>query len=114
MSTTAHKIDADDVQHARAAHMRYLFEPWSLRKLEARTGIGRSKLHSKFNGTTEFSIGDIEILAPVIRMTPAQLATELYAITGNEKSAATGTDPDQANLDIVLPTQGLILSIDLF
>lgn len=75
------------VQHARADRMRDLLEPWSLRKLEARTGLGRNYLQSRLNGTTALSISDVEVLAPVIRMTPGDLFAELMSI--NDETAPT-------------------------
>jgi transcriptional regulator with XRE-family HTH domain len=67
-------------QLARAAHLRELFEPWSLRRLEARTGIGRGTLQGRFNGTRALTMSDIEVLAPVIRMKPEELFAELLAV----------------------------------
>lgn len=89
-------ISGEDVQAARAAHLRELFEPWSLRRLEARTGIGRGTLQTRFNGTTAVTMADIEILAPVVRMTPVELFSELLAVTpNNEKGPASEeTGPD--------------------
>lgn len=82
MSTiTAHPTN-EQAQHARAAHLRDLLEPWSLRKLEARTGLGRNYLAGRLNGDQALSISDIEVLAPVIRMSPAELFAELMHIDG--------------------------------
>ena len=44
--------DPRAIQRARAKHLRDLFEPWTYRKLEARTGIGRSTLQSRMTGET--------------------------------------------------------------
>jgi transcriptional regulator with XRE-family HTH domain len=74
------KTDPKAIQRARARFLRELFEPWSLRRLEARTGIGRSTLQSRLNGETAITMADIEILAPVARMTPEQLFTELREV----------------------------------
>ena len=94
MSTLA--INGGDLQAARAAHLRDLFEPWSLRRLEARTGIGRGTLQTRLNGTTAITMADIEILAPVIRMTPTELFAELLAIAPDNKNgpASEETGPD--------------------
>lgn len=66
--------------------MRDLFEPWSYRRLEGRTGLGRSSLQTKFGGSVPFTLGDIEILAPIVRMTAVELATELYSIHETQKT----------------------------
>lgn len=60
--------------------LRELIEPWSLRKLEARTGVTRSAWQTRLNGETALSISDIEVLAPVIRMTPSELFDELMSV----------------------------------
>lgn len=89
MTSAARNTTAEDLQLARASHLRELFEPWSLRKLETRTGIGRGTLQGRFNGTTALTLSDIEVLAPVIRMTPEQLFLELVNVTpDNEKGPA--------------------------
>ena len=90
MSTNAHGYSPTDTQHARAAHLRYLLEPWSLRKLEARTGLGRNYLAGRLNGDTAISIADVEVLAPVIRMTPEELFLELLAQTENPHQSPDG------------------------
>lgn len=81
------------MQYARAARLRYLFEPWSLRKLEARTGIGRGTLQGRFNGATPLSMSDIEVLAPVIRMTPVELFSDLLAAGTQNGPASEETGP---------------------
>lgn len=83
------EIEATERQHARAAYLRELFEPWSLRRLEARTGIGRGTLQTRFNGSTALTVDDIEILAPVVRMTPEELFSELMKVSP-EPAAAGG------------------------
>jgi hypothetical protein len=85
MTNIATSTTADAIQRARAAHLRDLFEPWSLRRLEARTGIGRGVLETRLKGATALTMADIEILAPVIRMTPQELFSELLAITPDNK-----------------------------
>ena len=72
--------DPRAIQRARAKHLRDLFEPWTYRKLEARTGIGRSTLQSRMTGETALTLSDFEVLAPIIRMTPEELFAELRAI----------------------------------
>ena len=62
--------------------------PWSLRKLESRTGLGRNYLSTRLSGTVALSISDVEVLAPVIRMTPAELFAELLTV-GNDENAPT-------------------------
>jgi hypothetical protein len=76
------KLDTDPkaLQRARAAHLRDLLEPWSVRRLEARTGIGRGTLQTRLAGQTELAMSDIELLAPVIRMTPEELFAELRSV----------------------------------
>lgn len=90
--TSSSTAKAEDLQVARAAHLRELLEPWSLRRLEARTGIGRGTLQGRLNGTTALTMADIELLAPVIRMTPQELFAELLAVEptagGPDRSAA--------------------------
>lgn len=71
---------ANALQVARAARLRELIEPWSLRKLEVRTGIGRTALDQRLKGKTPLNMSDIEVLAPVIRMTPAELFADLLAV----------------------------------
>ncbi len=95
MSDIASSATAEALQQARAAHLRYLFEPWTLRKLEARTGIGRGKLETRFNGKTELTFSDIEVLAPVIRMKPEELFAELLAVrpTNGKSPASEETGP---------------------
>lgn len=80
MSITADTADRKALQRARARHMRDLFEPWSYRKLEAKTGLGRTVLQSRFTGETALSMPDIEVLAPIVRMTPAELFDELLKV----------------------------------
>lgn len=78
--TNAPQIDPKALRQARAAHLRDLLEPWSLRRLEARTGIGRGTLETRLSGRTELAFSDIELLAPVIRMTPAELFDEILKV----------------------------------
>ena len=80
MSNALESQDAKAIQRARARHLRDLFEPWTYRKLETRTGIGRSTLQSRMSGETAVTLSDIEVLAPVIRMKPEDLAAELLAV----------------------------------
>lgn len=80
MSNALESQDAKTIQRARAKHLRDLFEPWTYRKLETRTGIGRSTLQSRMSGDTAVTLSDIEVLAPVIRMKPEELAAELLAV----------------------------------
>jgi len=68
------------LQYARAAHLRELFEPWTYRKLEMRTRIGRSTLQSRMTGDTALTIQEIETLAPVIRMKAEELFSELMGV----------------------------------
>lgn len=79
MSNATH-TQAEEIQAARAAHLRELFEPWSLRKLATRTGLSKGVLEYRFSGKAELSISDIEVLAPVIRMTPEELFIELLNV----------------------------------
>lgn len=90
MTTPTLATDPKRVQYARAAHLRELIEPWSLRKLEARTGISRSVWATRLNGETALSISDIEVLAPVIRMTPSELFSELLRVSDNEERPRSG------------------------
>lgn len=80
MSNALESHDAKSIQRARARHLRELFEPWTYRKLEARTGLGRSTLQSRMTGETPMTMPDFEVLAPVIRMTPEALFAELLKI----------------------------------
>lgn len=96
MNITQLKPREEGPQQWRAAHMRDLFEPWSLRKLQAKTGLGRTMLQQRFNGVTAFSLEDLELLAPLIRMTPAELATELLGIPNNPPETK---DPRPGNPD---------------
>ena len=66
-----------------ARHLRDIFEPWSLRRIEARTGLGRGYLAARFNSTAALMLPDFEVLAPLVRMTPVELFTEL--LPGNEE-----------------------------
>lgn len=91
MTISSPATDPKTLQRARAAHLRDLLEPWSLRRLEARTGIGRGKLETRLNGGTELAMSDIEVLAPVIRMTPEELFAELRAVEVNQ--AQEGRNP---------------------
>lgn len=77
MINTARNTDPQALRLARAQVIRDLFEPWTYRKLEARTGISRTAIAARWTGQTELSIADVEVLAPVIRMTPAELFAEL-------------------------------------
>lgn len=88
MTDTATRSSATDLQLARAERLRDLIEPWSLRKLESRTGLGRNYLSTRLSGTVALSISDVEVLAPVIRMTPAELFAELLTV-GNDENAPT-------------------------
>lgn len=80
MSNALTAYDAKLIQRARAKHLRDLFEPWTYRKLEVRTGIGRSTLQSRMTGETPLTMSDIEVLAPVVRMTPEELFAELMKV----------------------------------
>ena len=80
MSNALTAYDAKLIQRARAKHLRDLFEPWTYRKLEVRTGIGRSTLQSRMTGETPLTMNDIEVLAPVVRMTPEELFMELMKV----------------------------------
>ena len=80
MSNALDTNDGKAIQRARARHLRELFEPWTYRKLEARTGLGRSTLQSRMTGETALTMADIEVLAPVIRMSPEGLFAELLKI----------------------------------
>lgn len=80
MEEKSSAYSANAVQAARAARLRELIEPWSLRKLEVRTGIGRTALDQRLKGKTPLTMPDIEVLAPVIRMTPQELFAELLAV----------------------------------
>lgn len=91
MNITALKTSFDPTQEARAAFMRDLFEPWSYRKMETRTGIGRSSLQSKFAGHVGFSLSDIEALAPLVRMSAAELAIELFSIPETKETPTRST-----------------------
>ena len=86
MTNTATGSSATDLQLARAGRLRDLIEPWSLRKLESRTGLGRNYLSTRLSGTVALSISDVEVLAPVIRMTPAELFAELLTVGNDEKA----------------------------
>jgi hypothetical protein len=61
-------------------HLRNLLDPWSLRKIQARTGIGRNAMKARFDGSTPLGMGDIELLAPLVRMTPEELFAELRKV----------------------------------
>jgi|GEM_PF-7093484 len=80
MSNAQYQSDADGIQRARARHLRELFVPWTYRKLAARTGLGRSTLQSRLTGETSLTLPDIEVLAPVIRMTADELFSELVRV----------------------------------
>lgn len=80
MSTAPETATAKEIQRARAKYLRDLFEPWTYRKLEARTGIGRMALQARLTGETALTVPDLEVLAPVIRMTPEELFAELLAV----------------------------------
>lgn len=100
----------EDTQHERAAHLRDLLEPWSLRKLEARTGLGRTYLAGRLNGDQALSISDIEVLAPVIRMTPDELFAELLSVKGSpetQKATARRASGGIGIMHLVEPPAGL-------
>lgn len=80
MINAAPSTTSDAIQLARAAHLRDLLEPWSLRRLEARTGLGRGTLQGRLNGNTAITFDDVVILAPVIRMSPEELFVELLSV----------------------------------
>lgn len=80
MSDQALDPDPTAIQRARANHLRDLLDPWSLRKIQARTGIGRNAMKARFDGSTPLGMGDIELLAPLVRMTPTELFTELLKV----------------------------------
>ncbi len=101
MTNVVPSTTADAIQHARAAHLRDLFEPWSLRKLETRTGIGRGVLETRFKGTTALTMADIEILAPVIRMAPEELFAELLAINPDNKKGPASEETGPKKLPVV-------------
>lgn len=73
---------ATQIQYARATWLRdqLLAERWSLRKLEAATGIKKGAIARRFAGHTELSVSDIEVFAPLLRMNPEQLFARLRAV----------------------------------
>lgn len=77
--------DPIEVQRARAAHLRSLFEPWSIRKLATRTGLSKSVVASRLSGETPLNQPEFEVLAPVIRMTPMELFEELLSVDPDRK-----------------------------
>ena len=102
-----------EVQHARAARLRELFEPWSHRKLATRVGLTRSIIASRMAGDTPLTMPDIEVLAPVIRMSPAELFIELEAIKSplGEVTVATSGPSELPHLDSNQEPTGYPLSV---
>lgn len=70
----------EELQRARARHLRELLEPWSLRKLAVRTGLSKGVVDSRLSGETPLTMSDVEVFAPVLRMKPEDLFSELLTV----------------------------------
>lgn len=91
----------EDIQRARGEWLKKALidnERWSLRKLETATGLGKGKLALRFNGQSAISVSDVEVFAPLLRMTPEELFKNLRELpamdsnhepAGNESAAET-------------------------
>ena len=76
---------------ARCLYLKDLLEPWSIRRLAARTGLSKSAVESLYAGTRDLSMADIELVAPVLRMAPVDLFTELLAVEPESPETKNGS-----------------------
>lgn len=86
---------AEDVRFARCMHMKEMLFPWSIRKLATRTGLTKAAVESIYAGMRDISMSDVEVIAPVLRMSPGELFDELLQVKIDPNSPA----PSERTLD---------------
>lgn len=96
-----HPSTGDEIQVARAHFLNDTLkgERWSLRLLQDRTGIAKSTLASKLNGSSPILAADIELFADVLRRDPVDLYAA-YLAAGTKKGPESGVSgPSLPGLD---------------
>ena len=73
------------VDALQAARAEYLYgelkaERWSLRLLESQTGIPKSTLASKFNGSSPVLAADIELFAEILKRDAVKLFADYLSV----------------------------------
>ena len=97
-----HPIDIDATQAARAQFLadELKSERWSLRLLQDRTGIPKSTLASKLNGSSPILAADIEVFAAVLKRDAVSLFSDYLA-------AGTGKAPTPKGGGLSVPPTGI-------
>lgn len=93
-----------EIQKARAAYLREILHPWSIRKLAARTGLSKAIVESRLNGSQVLTIDDLRVIAPVAHKSPEALLSELLAVDPRHRDYNVGTsEPPTEHTAVILP-----------
>lgn len=97
-----HPVAIDATQAARAQFLadELKSERWSLRLLQDRTGIPKSTLASKLNGSSPILAADIEVFATVLKRDAVDLFRDYLA-------AGTGKAPTPKGGGLSVPPTGI-------
>lgn len=87
-----------EIQRARAAYLREILHPWSIRKLATRTGLSKAIVESRLNGSQALTIDDLRVIAPVAHKSPEMLLSELLAVDPRQRDYRFGASRPVARL----------------
>lgn len=87
--------ETDGINAVRGHRLRELLkaERWSLNAAAAEVRMPKSTLYERVKGSSALLVEDVERLAPLVRMTPAELFAELLAATDNQGESPDGNEP---------------------
>lgn len=82
--------DAPDVIRGHRLRELLKAQRWSVNAAAIETGISRSTLYERVKGVSTLQFHEIELLAPLARMTPVELFSELLAVAETPRQSPEG------------------------